>query len=395
MSTQHILLDLDDTLIHCNRHFTWTREKFLNRMMELFKDYPLDRKLVDATQQQIDVAGVEQKGLGKNRFPESLVQTYRLMCAKYGKQPSKQEEKELFELGHSVYDFAVELYPHALSTLEKLIERGHELYLYTGGDRQIQTQKVINAGLEAIFPEERRFIFEHKNTLMLKKIMQKHRFDPNRTWMVGNSARNDIRPALELGLHAIHIPDAYGWEYDRVELDIPAKGHFHVLKSIKEVPDVIEQSIREGRLREPVRNIWIDADGCPRGVIRITREYAEKLNIPCWTVSNFHHELAGDTHIVVDDASQSADLAILNRCQAGDLVITQDIGLAAMVLGKQCRALGICGQEYRPEEIALLLELREQSAKFRRAGGRTKGPRKRTSADDAAFAAGLKRILEI
>ncbi|MFC4769627.1 HAD family hydrolase [Effusibacillus consociatus] len=249
MKTQHILLDLDDTLIHCNRHFTLTREKFLDHMMVLFQDYPIDRDLVDKTQQQIDVAGVEQKGLGKNRFPESLVQTYRLMCGKYGKTPNKQEEKEIFQLGHSVYDFEVELYPDALSTIEQLIRQGHELYLYTGGDFKIQTQKVLNAGLDGIFPEERRFICEHKNTLILKKILRRENLDPSHTWMVGNSARNDIRPALELGLHAIHIPDAYGWEYDHVELDIPAKGHFHVLKSIREVPDVIAESLKGDHTR--------------------------------------------------------------------------------------------------------------------------------------------------
>ena len=142
-------------------------------------------------------------------------------------------------------------------------------------------------------------------------------------------------------------------------------------------------------------NIWVDADGCPRGVVQTAREYANKLGVTCWTVSNFHHEFAGDTHIQVDDMSQSADMAILNRCQAGDLVITQDIGLAALVLAKKCKALGIYGQEYGEQEMPLLLEMREQSAKFRRAGGRTRGPRKRTPADDEAFAAGLKRILNL
>jgi uncharacterized protein YaiI (UPF0178 family) len=140
-------------------------------------------------------------------------------------------------------------------------------------------------------------------------------------------------------------------------------------------------------------SIWVDADGCPRAVLRIVREYAKKLGITCFTVSNFHHELDGDNHIVVDDKSQSSDMEILNRCQAGDLIITQDIGLAAMALGKKCRAIGIYGQEYLERDIELLLEMREQSAKFRRSGGRTKGPRKRSKENDLSFEAGLKRIL--
>ncbi|MFC4769628.1 YaiI/YqxD family protein [Effusibacillus consociatus] len=145
----------------------------------------------------------------------------------------------------------------------------------------------------------------------------------------------------------------------------------------------------------PITNIWIDADGCPRGVVRVTFAYAAALGLTCWTISNFHHQLEGDTHIVVDDRSQSVDMAILNRCKAGDLVITQDIGLAAIALGKKCRALGIYGQEYAEKNIGVLLEIRDQSAKFRRAGGRTKGPKKRTQSDDAAFEQGLKRVLGI
>lgn len=140
--------------------------------------------------------------------------------------------------------------------------------------------------------------------------------------------------------------------------------------------------------------IWVDADGCPRHVVQITRSLAAEKGIPCWTVSNFHHEIDGEFHIVVDDRSQSVDMTILNRCQKGDLIITQDIGLAAMVLGKKCLALGIYGNEYTENNMDLLLEMREQSARIRRAGGRTKGPRKRTSRDDEAFATALRKILQ-
>lgn len=140
-------------------------------------------------------------------------------------------------------------------------------------------------------------------------------------------------------------------------------------------------------------NIWVDADGCPRNVVQITRSLAAEKEIPCWTVSNFHHEIQGENHLVVDDISQSVDMAILNRAHKGDLVITQDIGLAAMVLGKKCRALGIYGQEYVEENMPLLLEIREQSAKHRRSGGRTKGPKKRTAFDDETFKKTLMDII--
>lgn len=141
--------------------------------------------------------------------------------------------------------------------------------------------------------------------------------------------------------------------------------------------------------------IWIDADGCPREVVRITREYAARLGIKCWSVSNYHHEIPGETHIMVDDQSQSTDMEIINRCHAGDLVITQDIGLAAIALGKKCKVLGINGKEYVDHDMSILLEVRERSARIRRGGGRTRGPKKRTAADDAAFESGLKRSLGV
>ncbi|BCJ86170.1 YaiI/YqxD family protein [Effusibacillus dendaii] len=140
--------------------------------------------------------------------------------------------------------------------------------------------------------------------------------------------------------------------------------------------------------------IWVDADGCPRRVVETAKRLAAENQVRCWTVSNFHHQIEGEFHITVDDTSQSADLYILNRCQLGDLVITQDIGLAALVLGKKCRALGIYGQEYREDTIDLILEMREGAAKHRRAGGRTKGPKRRTEADDAAFETALDHILK-
>lgn len=243
---QHILFDLDDTLIHCNRFFNESRSEFLAAMLSFFPDHPIEAKLIDDTQQHIDLSGIEQHGLGKHRFPESLVATYRLMCDKYGKTPLAHEELELEAIGYGVYTKPVELYPHAHETLEMLKQDGHELYLYTGGDLEIQTAKVLRAGLEHIFPEHRRFVSEHKNRAVLAKIMQDIDLKHEHTWMIGNSARNDIRPALEEGIHAIHLPDKGGWSFDNADLNVPVIGHFVTLDTIKHVPDVIRKHISGG-----------------------------------------------------------------------------------------------------------------------------------------------------
>lgn len=90
---------------------------------------------------------------------------------------------------------------------------------------------------------------------------------------------------------------------------------------------------------------------------------------------------------------QEADIKIMNLTEAGDIVVTGDGGLAAIVLGKGARCLSPMGREFHPEKIGFLLEEREIKAKFRRGGGRTKGPKKRTLGDDRQFEARLEKIL--
>lgn len=139
--------------------------------------------------------------------------------------------------------------------------------------------------------------------------------------------------------------------------------------------------------------IVIDADACPKNVLLLCEKLGKSSAIPVWTVASFNHSIVSDHHIVVGSASQEADIKIINLTEPGDIVITQDWGLAAMVLGKQARALSPVGREYRTDKIEFLLEEREAKAKLRRGGGKTKGPKKRTDEDDRCFEQSLQRIL--
>ncbi|CUH96522.1 UPF0178 protein [Propionispora sp. 2/2-37] len=140
--------------------------------------------------------------------------------------------------------------------------------------------------------------------------------------------------------------------------------------------------------------IIVDADACPKTVLSICKNIGGQYVVPVWTVASFHHVIESDHHIVVGGDSQEADLKVINLTQAGDLVITQDWGLAAMVLGKGAAALSPGGREYRPGQMDFMLEERELKAKLRRSGGRTRGPKKRTAENDQAFEAALGRLLE-
>jgi uncharacterized protein YaiI (UPF0178 family) len=95
----------------------------------------------------------------------------------------------------------------------------------------------------------------------------------------------------------------------------------------------------------------------------------------------------------VGDDFQEVDMKIINLTEARDIIITGDWGLAAMVLGKGAECLSPMGREFRSEKIEFLLEEREVKAKFRRGGGRTRGPKKRTSEDDRRFEICLEQIL--
>lgn len=139
--------------------------------------------------------------------------------------------------------------------------------------------------------------------------------------------------------------------------------------------------------------IIVDADACPKAVLQTCFSLGQKYNVPVWTVASFNHRIESEHHIMVDSGSQQADIKIINMTKKGDIVVTQDWGLASMVLAKPAKCLNPNGREYRPETIEFLMEEREIKAKLRRSGGRTKGPRKRTNHEDHNFTASLRKLL--
>jgi len=138
--------------------------------------------------------------------------------------------------------------------------------------------------------------------------------------------------------------------------------------------------------------ILVDADACPRPVLQICIRLGRKYCIPVWTVASFNHNIESDHPIMVGDGFQEADIKIVNLTEEGDVVVTADWGLAAMVLGKGARCLSPIGREFRAEKMDFLLEERQLKAKFRRGGGRTKGPSKRTLEDDRRFETSLEKV---
>lgn len=140
--------------------------------------------------------------------------------------------------------------------------------------------------------------------------------------------------------------------------------------------------------------LLIDADACP--VTDMALDCAKEYNIKnCVLICDTAHsiEKSGAKTVVVSKGSDSADFALVNFVESGDVVVTQDYGLAAMCLAKKAKVLNQNGLIFTDFNIGTLLEQRHLSKKIRMSGGRTKGPKKRTKQQDEDFLISLKKIL--
>lgn len=139
--------------------------------------------------------------------------------------------------------------------------------------------------------------------------------------------------------------------------------------------------------------ILIDADGCP--VVDSTVAMAKKYHIECLLLCDTSHvfEKEGVKTLTFSKGADSVDFALVNLARPGDVVVTQDYGLAAMCLARNAVALNQDGMEYTEDNIDALLFQRHTAKKIRNAGGRLKGPPKRRPEQDAAFRDMLTELL--
>ena len=140
--------------------------------------------------------------------------------------------------------------------------------------------------------------------------------------------------------------------------------------------------------------VLIDADACP--VVDIAVRLCRSAGVSCLLLCDTAHAMHRDgaETLIFDKGADSVDFALVNRAQSGDIVITQDYGLASMCLGRKVRVLHQDGWEYTLDNISGLMEQRHIHKKHRLAGGRTKGPAKRTKQQDEAFARAFQQMLQ-
>ena len=141
-------------------------------------------------------------------------------------------------------------------------------------------------------------------------------------------------------------------------------------------------------------HILVDADACP--VVRIVEDIARRFACPVTLLCDTNHILQSETSQVrvIGAGADAVDFALFNLCHTGDVVVTQDYGVAAMALGKGAYAIHQSGRLYTDENIDQLLMERHLAKKARQSSKHhLKGPRKRTREDDERFAAAFTQLL--
>lgn len=142
--------------------------------------------------------------------------------------------------------------------------------------------------------------------------------------------------------------------------------------------------------------IYVDADACP--VVKQTEKIAKKYNVPVVLICDTNHILNSDYSdvIIADAGADSVDIVLVNKCSKGDIVVSQDYGVAAMALGKGAYAIHQSGKWYTNENIDSMLMQRHIFKAMRRSKSKVhiKGPKKRTEEDNERYEQSLEKLVD-
>ena len=143
-------------------------------------------------------------------------------------------------------------------------------------------------------------------------------------------------------------------------------------------------------------HIYVDADACP--VIRIVEKTAQKYNLPVTLLCDTNHILHSEYSQIkiIGAGTDAVDFALVNLCKSGDIVVTQDYGVAAMALGKGAYVIHQSGKEYTSENIEGILMERHinKMARISSSKNHIKGPGKRTAEDDRVFSQAFEELIK-
>ncbi len=205
---QTLLIDADDTLWENNIYFERAIAKFISFLDH--REYTPDQ--VRLVLNDVERDSILKHGYGLNSFAHSLVETFEKLSI----DPVTPEMHErIHSFAHQIADHPVEMIAGVPETLDYLNAR-HHLILMTKGHPTEQAGKVERSGLKEYFSAVE--IVAEKDEATYRSAISKYALDPDSSWMVGNSPKSDINPALAAGLHAVFVPHNDTWILEHEEL---------------------------------------------------------------------------------------------------------------------------------------------------------------------------------
>jgi len=200
----HLLIDADDTLWENNIYFEQSIHEFITFLNHSTLTPEEVRAVIDEVERLM--------GYGSANFTRSLVETYHRLTEK-----DLQDEgiQRIRQFGEQIRSHPLQLLDGVQETLNYLSPR-HDLILLTKGDLEEQQLKVERSGIEHCF--RRVVIVQEKDVATYSRVTGELDVDPKQTWMVGNSPRSDINPALAAGLSAVYIPHPHTWRLEHEEV---------------------------------------------------------------------------------------------------------------------------------------------------------------------------------
>jgi putative hydrolase of the HAD superfamily len=219
---QTLLIDCDDTLWENNIYFERAIAKFIS-FLDHREHSPEQVRLI---LNDVERDSIIKHGYGLHSFTHSLVECFERLSV----DPVTSEMHErIHSFAHQIADHPIELIADVTDTLEYLGQR-HRLIIMTKGNAKEQSGKVERSGLKKHFTAVE--IVPEKDESTYRSAIAKHALPANTTWMIGNSPKSDINPALAAGLHAVFVPHDNTWILEHEEVaTAPATQRLLVLQS--------------------------------------------------------------------------------------------------------------------------------------------------------------------
>lgn len=228
-----MLVDFDDTLVDTGPRFQNARRSLL----DLLRNAGFaDDVAYDVLYNQVDPAMRAQYGLGPRRMEPAFVATYERLRELHDFPLDAELVARCAELGRSCFG-PPPAFSGALDALRRLSSVRPTVVYTQSGDLEYQLECVRGAGVIEIVTEDRIRVCDRKDADMFVRTLSDYGVDnPEHAWMVGNSIRSDINPALEAGANAILVETNDPWEYDLVD---PFSPHFHRVPSFPHAVDLL------------------------------------------------------------------------------------------------------------------------------------------------------------